>query len=76
MLELDVINWLITSISFESTHLSDYSLEYSTALLMNLSLRTKGKDLCEQRGPQIINLLIKMIDHSNEQVRTYINGIL
>jgi len=43
---------------------------------MNLSLRTKGKDLCEQRGQQIINLLIKMIDHNNEQVRTYINGIL
>jgi len=70
MLDLDVIRWLINSISKESQHLSDYSLEYSTALLMNLSLRTKGKDLCEQMGQQIINLLIKMIDHSNEQVRT------
>lgn len=27
--------------------LSDYSIEYATALLMNLSLRAAGKDKCE-----------------------------
>jgi len=50
--------------------MSDYSLEYSTALLMNLSLRTKGKDKCEKENPKILELLFQMVDHKNEQVRT------
>jgi len=43
---------------------------------MNLSLRTKGKDKCEENIEIILDLLFKMLDHKNEQVRTYINGIL
>lgn len=32
----------------ESDTLSDYSLEYTTAMLMNLTLRSKGKIKCEE----------------------------
>jgi LisH domain-containing protein ARMC9 len=32
----------------ESDQLTDYSIEYATALLMNLSLRDAGKDKCEE----------------------------
>jgi len=76
MIQLDVIQWLVYTINLELYSMSDYSLEYTTALLMNLSLRTKGKDKCEENIENILDLLFKMLDHKNEQVRTYINGIL
>jgi hypothetical protein len=39
MISLDVIQWIIQTLKTEQESLSDYSLEYTTALLMNLSLR-------------------------------------
>ena len=47
MIQLDVVNWIITTIRDELDSLCDYSLEYATALLMNLSLRSEGKNKCE-----------------------------
>lgn len=48
MIELDVIKWIIDTIRNELDTLTDYSLEYATALLMNLSLRAEGKNKCEE----------------------------
>lgn len=42
-----MIRWIATILSNEGGSLSDYSIEYATALLMNLSLRAAGKDKCE-----------------------------
>lgn len=58
--------------------LSDYTLEYATALLMNLSLRNKGKDSCQRLAPElnIIRELSEMMEHNNVQVRTHVNGTL
>ena len=39
MINLNVIEWIIQTLKSEQDTLSDYSLEYTTALLMNLSLR-------------------------------------
>ena len=47
MIELNVIQWIVETIRDELETLSDYSLEYATALLMNLSLRVEGKNKCE-----------------------------
>jgi len=47
MIQLDVIRWIIETIRNELDTLTDYSLEYATALLMNLSLRSEGKNKCE-----------------------------
>ena len=41
MIESDLISWLIDVLE-EHDSLSDYTLEYSVALLMNLCLRTSG----------------------------------
>jgi len=76
MIQLDVIQWLVYTINLELYSMSDYSLEYSTALLMNLSLRTLGKSKCEEIKADLLELLINMMDHSNDSVRTYVNGIL
>jgi len=37
---------------------------------MNLALRKLGKDKCERIGTKVLNQLLMMIDHKNEQVRT------
>ena len=42
MIEEGIIVWLI-SVLEDNDNLSDYTLEYSVALLMNLCLRSAGK---------------------------------
>lgn len=71
MIDLDMIRWITTTLrNNDNENLSDYSLEYSTALLMNLSLRTAGKDKCEERDLDILRLLNDLMEHDNLQVRT------
>ena len=51
MIDNSVIEWIVTLLSLQNQSqqpLSEYSLEYATALLMNLSLRSKGKTVCEK----------------------------
>jgi len=49
MIQLDMIRWIALVLKNEGESLSDYSIEYATALLMNLSLRPAGKDKCEEQ---------------------------
>ena len=56
--------------------MTDYSIEYATALLMNLSLRDAGKDKCEEPDIELLNVLNDLVEHENLQVRTYVNGTL
>ena len=42
MIEEGVISWLVTVLE-DNDALSDYTLEYSVALLMNLCLRSAGE---------------------------------
>ena len=76
MIELGIIDWIVRLLRHETNIIGDYTLEYSTALLMNLSLRTLGKDKLETNSTEIISLLVKFLDHENPQVLTYINGTL
>ena len=41
MIEDDLIGWLVDELQ-DADCLSDFTLQYATALLMNLCLRTKG----------------------------------
>jgi hypothetical protein len=59
-----VIRWIFETIRDELDTLSDYTLEYATALLMNLSLRADGKNKCEEL-PDIIRLLCELIESEN-----------
>eukprot|EP00033_Pygsuia_biforma_P002727 GCRY01003011.1.p1 GENE.GCRY01003011.1~~GCRY01003011.1.p1 ORF type:complete len:802 (-),score=205.61 GCRY01003011.1:623-3028(-) len=62
----------------EPDQLSDFTLEYATALLMNLSLRSEGRRCCEslEDGKDALCVLNDLLEHENFQVRTYINGTL
>ena len=60
----------------EPAALSQYSVEYGTALLMNLSLRTGGKARCEEPELDILSVLTPLTESESLQVRTYVNGTL
>lgn len=52
----------------------DFSIEFTSALLMNLTLRSAGRRRCAELGAYAI--LVGLIEHPNAQVRTHINGTL
>ncbi len=76
MIELDVIKWVVNLLKNEGNVLSDNNLEYATALLMNLTLRSLGKKKCEELTNDILKVLNENLEHENNQVRTYVNGTL
>ena len=56
--------------------LADYSLEYVTALLMNLCLRTEGKKAASNASNDCLLVLTELLECGNAQVRHYINGTI
>ena len=71
-----MIKWISGVLKAESDQLSEYSIEYATALLMNLSLRSNGKDKCEDPEIGLLQVLNDLVEHEDLQVRTYVNGTL
>ncbi len=64
MIQYDVVNWIVTTIRDELDVMCDYTLEYASALLMNLSLRAEGKRRCEQI-PDILPVLSEILESEN-----------
>ncbi|KAJ1344324.1 hypothetical protein BSLG_001134 [Batrachochytrium salamandrivorans] len=56
--------------------LSEYTIEYASALMMNLCLRTVGKQQCASNPEQTLSVLNGLIENDNIQVKTYVNGTL
>ena len=76
MIAIDMVRWIANTLRAEGEALSEYTMEYATALLMNLSLRSSGKDKCEELGGEVLQVLIDLLENENPQVRTYVNGTL
>ncbi|KAL5007772.1 hypothetical protein ScPMuIL_016578 [Solemya velum] len=75
MIDKGVIEWLVKVLE-DNDSLSDYTLEYSVALLMNLCLRTAGKKRCIQNANQTLKVLSDLLGHENQEIRPYVNGAL
>ncbi|XP_074490668.1 lisH domain-containing protein ARMC9 isoform X4 [Sebastes fasciatus] len=75
MITDDLIGWLVDELQ-DSDCLSDYTLEYSAALLMNLCLRTKGKRKCAKNAKHVLKVLTDVLGHENHEIRPYVNGAL
>ena len=84
MIEQGLIHWICDTLRRHHDErsgngngvLSEYTIEYATALLMNLSLRTLGKIKAEEPEVKILEVLNDFVESDNTQVRTYVNGTL
>uniref|UniRef100_A0A8W4FHQ0 LisH domain-containing protein ARMC9 n=1 Tax=Sus scrofa TaxID=9823 RepID=A0A8W4FHQ0_PIG len=75
MIRDGLIFWLIDILK-EPDCLSDYTLEYSVALLMNLCLRSAGKNVCAQAASLVLKVLSDLLGHENHEIQPYVNGAL
>lgn len=70
-----LIPWLVDTLA-EPDNLSDYVLEYSAALLMNLCLRTKGRYSLIGQAQKTLQVLSDLLSHENPNFKAYVNGSL
>lgn len=75
MIRDGLIFWLIDILK-EPDGLSDYTLEYSVALLMNLCLRSAGKNMCAKVAGVVLKVLADLLGHENHEIQPYVNGAL
>ena len=73
MIQNDLIKWIVKTLKEvhcinnfqEKDTLTEYSNEYATALLMNLSLRSMGKIKCEDPKEEVLSVLNDLLEHEN-----------
>uniref|UniRef100_A0A4W3I0A0 LisH domain-containing protein ARMC9 n=1 Tax=Callorhinchus milii TaxID=7868 RepID=A0A4W3I0A0_CALMI len=75
MIKDGIMFWLVNVLE-DSDSLSDYTLEYSIALFMNLCLRTRGKQKCAEYASRVLKVLSDLLGHENHEIRPYVNGAL
>ncbi|XP_008836289.1 lisH domain-containing protein ARMC9 isoform X1 [Nannospalax galili] len=75
MIRDGLIFWLIDLLK-DPDCLSDYTLEYSVALLMNLCLRSAGKNMCAKVSGLVLKVLSDLLGHENHEIQPYVNGAL
>ena len=69
------VEWTLSMLQ-DADSLSEYTVEYATAFLLNLTLRTAGKDRCEQSTARCLEALIDLLEYDNSQVKQYVHGTL
>ncbi|KAJ3099127.1 LisH domain-containing protein armc9 [Phlyctochytrium planicorne] len=67
---------LLLDILGSSDSFSEYSVEYSMALLMNLCLRSAGRKQCLKDPERVLQVLADLLQMDNPQILTYVNGTL
>uniref|UniRef100_A0AAQ4PK57 LisH domain-containing protein ARMC9 n=1 Tax=Gasterosteus aculeatus aculeatus TaxID=481459 RepID=A0AAQ4PK57_GASAC len=67
MIAANLIDWLVDELQ-DSDCLSDYTLQYAAALLLNLCLRTKGKRKCAENARHVLKVLTDVLGHENHEV--------
>ncbi|XP_052658914.1 lisH domain-containing protein ARMC9 isoform X1 [Harpia harpyja] len=75
MIKDGLIFWLVDVLT-DTDCLSDYTLEYSVALLMNLCLRSAGKKMCARVANHVLKVLSDLLGHENHEIQPYVNGAL
>ncbi|NXE04830.1 ARMC9 protein, partial [Lophotis ruficrista] len=75
MIKDGLIFWLVDVLT-DTDCLSDYTLEYSVALLMNLCLRSAGKKMCARIANHVLRVLSGLLGHENHEIQPYVNGAL
>ena len=68
MIDLGLVEWLIQRLSADANSMKAYTLEYSTALLMNLCLHQRAKERCVPLAKTLLQLLMMLLGTSVTQV--------
>ena len=68
MIEWGMVEWLVGFLQ-DHAAIAAYTLEYGCALLMNLCLRTAGRQKCSPHVNSVLKLLTDLLGSSNAQVR-------
>ena len=77
LIDLGIIKWLIDTFTYEMNTLSDSTIEYGLALLLNLSLNKNGRNKFEEDSERTIQILIHYLNKDNNvHMQTSINGAL
>ncbi|KAJ3128065.1 pH-response regulator protein palA/rim20 [Nowakowskiella sp. JEL0407] len=72
----NMVTYLFNLLYENVDELSEYTIEYSSSLLMNLCLRTLGKKQCKDQDYDLIfKVLNSLLEVDNFQVKTYAHGI-
>lgn len=78
MIALGLVEWAVGMLGHSGEAIqgspSEFSLEFGSALLMNLALRTAGKRKCVDLDT--LTVALNLMEHWNPQIRTHINGTL
>lgn len=75
ILALGSLDELLEFLNQSHNKVSDYCLEYSTALLMNLSLEDEARTIFANEASLLVNLLKKLLN-GMECCLPYVNGTL
>ncbi|GLI60240.1 hypothetical protein VaNZ11_002329 [Volvox africanus] len=75
MVQEGTVEWVVDFLQDLST-VTPTAVEYGTALLMNLCLRSAGRAAAARCALPLLSLCESLLDCSNDQVHTYINGTL
>ncbi|KAJ9591199.1 hypothetical protein L9F63_002270 [Diploptera punctata] len=76
MIEVGLVEWLIQRLSADAITMKAYTLEYSTALLMNLCLHRRAKERCVPLAKTVLKLLTALLGTEITQAVPYVNGTL
>jgi len=78
IIELGLVEWVVGVLGWQGEAIhgapSEFSLEFGSALLLNLALRTAGKRRCA--AIDTLTVALNLAEHWNPQIRTHINGTL
>ena len=70
MIHDNVLEWLVSLLE-NNEELSDYSLEYASALFMNLSLRSAGKKRLANDYKNTLKVISELLGNSNTEVDNF-----
>lgn len=68
LIDLGTIEALLSMMTSELDNFSEDTVEYSTALFMNLCLRSAGKKHCAEVAGQTLKILTDLMEYENPQV--------
>ena len=74
---MDVIKWIVDTFIYQSKSLSEYTITYSIAMMMNLSFSKKGRNKFELETERVMQVLLSYMSYKEyPQLQTSINGTL